>query len=227
MFNFENFGGYINYTRTTEAIKTRALFEGVNQIGSPFNSPFGDENLSANARYGRSFLKFYKANFSANFNWSKFYNIQVNPINSSENIVDTESFTQNYRLSASTNFKQLPNIELGYSYTVNQYPNDTFYTDSPSVKLDYFFLKSFSFVSEYEFFHYYNNAKTVDQEYDFLSASLTYQKTKDSHWEYKVSATNILNTTSINDDSFSQFSTRNSQYRVQPRYIIFSMKYNL
>ncbi|MEY2629604.1 MAG: hypothetical protein RLZZ469_499, partial [Bacteroidota bacterium] len=227
MFNFENFGGYINYTRTTEAIKTRALFEGVNQIGSPFNSPFGDENLSANARYGRSFLKFYKANFSANFNWSKFYNIQVNPINSSENIVDTESFTQNYRLSASTNFKQLPNIELGYSYTVNQYPNDTFYTDSPSVKLDYFFLKSFSFVSEYEFFHYYNNAKTVDQEYDFLSASLTYQKTKDSHWEYKLSATNILNTTSINDDSFSQFSTRNSQYRVQPRYIIFSMKYNL
>ena len=82
-------------------------------------------------------------------------------------------------------------------------------------------------MSEYEFFHYYNKAKTVDQEYDFLSASLTYQKTKDSHWEYKVAATNILNTTSINDDNFSQFSTRNSQYRVQPRYIIFSMKYNL
>ena len=116
---------------------------------------------------------------------------------------------------------------MSYSYTVNQYPNDTFYTDSPSVKLDYFFLKSFSFVSEYEFFHYYNNDKTVDQEYDFLSASLTYQKTKASHMEYKIAATNILNTTSINDDSFSQFSTRNSQYTVQPRYIIFSLKYNL
>ncbi|MFZ4680556.1 MAG: TonB-dependent receptor, partial [Flavobacterium sp.] len=137
------------------------------------------------------------------------------------------SFTQNYRIGASTNFKDIPNIELSYSYTVNQYPNDTFYTDSPSVKLDYFFLKSFSFVSEYEFFHYYNNDKTVDQEYDFLSASLTYQKTKSSHMEYKIAATNILNTTSINDDSFSQFSTRNSQYIVQPRYIIFSLKYNL
>ena len=227
MFNFENFGGFINYTRTTEAIKTRALFEGVNQIGSPFNSPFGDENLSGNFRYGRSFLKFYKANFSANVNWSKFYNIQVNPQTTAEDIVDTESFTQNYRLGASTNFKNVPNIELSYGYTVNQYPNDTFYTDSPSVKIDYFFLKSFSFVSEYEFFHYYNNDKTVDQEYDFLSASLTYQKTKSSHMEYKIAATNILNTTSINDDSFSQFSTRNSQYIVQPRYIIFSLKYNL
>ncbi len=227
MFNFENFGGFINYTRTTEAIKTRALFEGVNQIGSPFNSPFGDENLSGNFRYGRSFLKYYKANFSANVNWSKFYNIQVNPQNALEEVVDTESFTQNYRIGASTNFKDIPNIELSYSYAVNQYPNDTFYTDSPSVKLDYFFLKSFSFLSEYEFFHYYNKDKTVDQEYDFLSASLTYQKTKASHMEYKIAATNILNTTSINDDSFSQFSTRNSQYTVQPRYIIFSLKYNL
>ena len=227
MFNFENFGGTVNYTRTTEAIKTRALFQDVNQIGSPFNSPFGDENITANARYGRSFLKNYKANFSATVNWSKFYNIQINPINFVEDVVDTESFTQNYNLSASTNFKNMPNIELAYSYAVNQYPNDTFFTDSPSVKLDYFFLKSFSFVSEYEFFHYYNKEKTVDQEYDFLSASLTYQKTKASHWEYKIEATNILNTTSINDDSFSQFSTRNSSYRVQPRFIIFSLKYNI
>jgi len=227
MFNFENFGGFINYTRTTEAVKTRALFEGVNQIGSPFNSPFGDENLSGNFRYGRSFLKYYKANFSTTINWSKFYNIQVNPLTLVDEVVNTESFTQNYRIGASTNFKDIPNIELSYNYTVNQYPNDTFYTDSPSVKLDYFFLKSFSFVSEYEFFHYYNNDNTVDQEYDFLSASLTYQKTKASHMEYRISATNILNTTSINDDSFSQFSTRNSQYQVQPRYIIFSLKYNL
>jgi hypothetical protein len=227
MFNFENFSARLNYTRTTEAIKSRALFEGVNQIGSPFNSPFGDEILAGNFQYGRSFLKYYKANFSTALNWSKFYNIQVNPQSAAEDVVDTESFTQNYRIGASTNFKDVPNIELSYGYVVNQYPNDTFYTDSPTVKLDYFFLKSFSFVSEYEFFHYYNKDKTVDQEYDFLSASLTYQKTKTSHMEYKIGATNILNTTSINDDSFSQFSTRNSQYRVQPRFIVFSLKYNL
>jgi hypothetical protein len=227
MFNFENFGGRLSYTRTTDAFKTKAFFDGVNQISEAINGPFADEQLSGDFRYGRSFLKYYKANFSANVNWSKFYNIQVNPQTLVDEVVNTESFTQNYRIGASTNFKDIPNIELSYNYTVNQYPNDTFYTDSPSVKLDYFFLKSFSFVSEYEFFHYYNNDNTVDQEYDFLSASLTYQKTKSSHMEYKIAATNILNTTSINDDSFSQFSTRNSQYQVQPRYIIFSLKYNL
>jgi hypothetical protein len=227
MFNFENFGANINYSRTVDNINSRILFENVNQTSSPFNSPYGDENLSVSGRYGRSFMKYYKANFSARVNWSKFYNIQINPLTSVENVIDNERFTQTYSLSASTNFKKLPNIELGYSYTVNQYPNDNFYTDSPSVKLDYFFLNSFSFVAEYEFYHYYNRAKTVNQEYDFLSASLTYQKTKASHWEYKLAATNLLNTTSLNDDSFNQFSTRNSQYRVQPRYIIFSLKYNL
>ena len=82
------------------------------------------------------------------------------------------------------------------------------------------------FVSEYEFYHYTNKANTVDNEYDFLTASLIYQK-KDSKMEYKLSATNILNTTSLNDDSFTQFATRTSQYTVQPRYVIFSLKYNL
>ena len=95
------------------------------------------------------------------------------------------------------------------------------------MRVDYYFLKSFSFVTEYEYNHYYNDDKTSDNEYDFLSASLIYQKTKDSHWEYKISATNLLNTTTLNDDSFNQFSTRTSQYIVQPRYIIFSLKYNL
>jgi hypothetical protein len=227
MFNFENFGGRLSYTRTTDAFKTKAFFDGVNQISEAINGPFADEQLSGDFRYGRSFLKYYKANFSTTINWSKFYNIQVNRQPLVDEVVNTETLSQNYKLGASTNFKDIPNIELSYNYTVNQYPNDTFYTDSPSVKLDYFFLKSFSFVSEYEFFHYYNNDNTVDQEYDFLSASLTYQKTKASHMEYRISATNILNTTSINDDSFSQFSTRNSQYQVQPRYIIFSLKYNL
>ena len=153
-------------------------------------------------------------------NWSKFNNIQNNVLSANE------SFTQSYTLKASTNYKNLPNLELGYNVVVNDYNNSTFYTEKPFAKLDYYFLNSFSFVTEYEFYHYYNNSKTVNNEYDFLTASLIYQK-KDSKLEYKVSGTNLLNTTALNDDSFSQFSTRTSQYAVQPRYIIFSLKYNL
>jgi len=221
MFNFENITGAITYTRTIDALKLRANFIGVNQTSTPFNSDFAEEIISGFGSYGRSFSKNYKASFNTRLNWSKFNNIQNGVFASAE------SFTQVHTLTASTNYKNAPNIELGYSYTVNDYNNSKFFTDKPFVRLDYYFLKSFSFVSEYEFYHYYNKNKTVENEYDFLSASLIYQKTKDSKWEYKIAATNILNTKSLNDDSFSQFSTRTSQYTVQPRYLIFTLKYNL
>jgi hypothetical protein len=220
MFNFENINAFASYSKRVDAIKTRAVFNGVNQTSSPFNSDFADETLSGNGSYGRSFLKNYKASLGASLNWSKFNNIQNNVLSTNE------SFTQNYTLKASTNYKNMPNLELGYNIVTNDYNNTTFYTEKPFARLDYFFLSSFSFVAEYEFYHYYNNTKTVNNEYDFLTASLIYQK-KGSKLEYKVSGTNLLNTTSLNDDNFSQFATRTSQYTVQPRYVIFSLKYNL
>lgn len=220
MFNFENIFANATYTRKVDAIKTQANFDGINQSSVPYNSNLADETLSGMGAYGRSFLKNYKASVNASLNWSKFNNKQ------NGELATTESFVQSYTVRASTNYKNLPNIEFGYNLLVNKYSGSTFYTDKPFARLDYYFLNSFSFVSEYEFYHYYNGDKSVDNEYDFLSASLIYQK-KNSNWEYKVSATNLLNTKYLNDDSFSQFSTRVSQYTVQPRYIVFSMKYNL
>ncbi|MEP7094874.1 MAG: TonB-dependent receptor, partial [Flavobacterium sp.] len=220
MFNFENIFANATYTKKVDAIKTKADFTGINQSSVPYNSNLADETFSGMGNYGRSFLKNYKASANVSFNWSKFNNIQNNQL------ATTESFSQSYTVKASTNYKNLPNIEFGYNALINKYSGSTYYTDKPFARLDYYFLNSFSFVSEYEFYHYYNSNKTVDNEYDFLSASLIYQK-KNSKWEYKISATNLLNTRYLNDDSFSQFSTRVSQYKVQPRYIIFSMKYNL
>lgn len=220
MFNFENIFANATYTKKLDAVKSRANFIGINQSTTPYNSNLADETLSGMGTYGRSFLKNYKASANVSLNWSKFNNIQNNLL------ATTDSYTQSYTLKASTNYKNMPNLELGYNMVNNKYSGSSFITEKPFAKLDYYFLKSFSFVTEYEFYHYYNKAKTVENEYDFLSSSLIYQK-KGSKWEYKVAATNILNTQTLNDDNFSQFSTRTSQYTVQPRYVIFSLKYNL
>jgi hypothetical protein len=220
MFNLENITAFLTYSKQINAVKTKALFDGVNQSSVPYNSDFADESLSGSGSYGRSFLKNYKSSIAANINWSLFNNIQ-NTILSTK-----ESFTQSYTLKTSTNYKNMPNLEIGYNIVVNNYDNNIYYTDKPFARLDYYFLNSFSFTAEYEFYHYYNTEKTVNNQYDFLSASLIYLK-KDSKFEYKISGTNLLNTKSINDDSFSQFSTRTSQYTVQPRYLIFSLKYNI
>lgn len=51
---------------------------------------------------------------------------------------------QNYTLRASTNYRALPNLEVGYNFVVNDYAGSKFYTDKPFAKLDYYFLDSFS-----------------------------------------------------------------------------------
>ncbi len=220
MFNFENIFANVTYTRVMDAIKSNVIFDGINQTATPYNSTDLDQSISGNGSYGRSFLKNYKASASLSLNWSKYHNIQ------NSELAVSESFTQSYTVKASTNYKKLPNLEIGYNKMINDFGSDTFYTDKPFAKLDYYFLNGFSFVTEYEYYHYYNHSESVNNEYDFLNASLIYQK-KDSKWEYKISGTNILNTVSLNDDSFSQFSTKVSRYTVQPRYIIFSLKYNI
>jgi hypothetical protein len=236
MFNFENISAYIRYSRELETIKNRALLFGVNQISSSenMNSNFPDETFSASGNYGRSFARYYKANFRAGFNWSKSNNIRVypdgdtDPNNNPSEIQTIESYSQSYSLSFSTNYKTLPNLSLGYNFSINDNFSDVIYIDSPTLTLEYFFLDAFSFVSEYSYFHNRNKTKTIDSEYDFLTASLMYQK-KNSKWEWKLSGTNLLDTKSLDTNSFSQLGGTSSfsSYRVQPRFVILSLKYTL
>jgi hypothetical protein len=229
MFNFENIFANIAYTKQVDGIKNKGIAYWCNQVSSSVNmdSNFADETISGNLNYGRSFAKYYKASAGANINWSKFNNILVKP-STPDAIQTTESFTQSYNAKFSTNYKTIPNLGVGYSFTINDNFSDVYYTDSPSLTLEYYFLDAFSFTSEYDFYHNRNKSKTVDSEYDFLNASLIYQK-KDSKWEYKLAATNILDTKSLNNNSFSQLGGTStfSSYIVQPRYIILSLKYNL
>ena len=198
------------------------------------NSNFPDETFSASGNYGRSFARYYKANFRAGFNWSKSNNIRVyqdgdaNPNNNPTELQTIESYSQSYNLSFSTNYKTLPNLTVGYNFSINDNFSDVIYIDSPTVTLEYFFLDAFSFVSEYSYFHNRNKAKTIDSEYDFLTASLLYQK-KGSKWEWKLSGTNLLDTKSLDTNSVIQLGGTSSfsSYRVQPRFVILSLKYTL
>ena len=66
----------------------------------------------------------------------------------------------------------------------------------------------------------------MDNEYGNLNSSLSYQK-KDTKWEYSIEVTNLLNNTELNQDSFNELFFRTSSYVVQPRYVMFKIKYEL
>ena len=88
--------------------------------------------------------------FRAGFNWSKNNNIRVypdadtDPSNNPTEIQTIESYSQSYNLSFSTNYKTLPNLTLGYNFTVNDNFSDVIYIDSPTLTLEYYFLDAFS-----------------------------------------------------------------------------------
>jgi len=223
MFNFQNIFATISYSKQLDAFKNQTTISGINQVNSVYNSTLADEQLTGSVNYQRTFGKI-KWSSSIRMGSSTFNNV----INEAPRV--STSFTQTYRASLRTQFNRVPNIELGYTYTNNQYDNggfkNSFFTDSPFVKFDAQFLKNFIFTADYDYYNYRNDLGTTSNTYEFLEANLSYQK-KDSNWEYSLVGTNLLNTRALNQDSFNDLFSSTSAYVVQPRYVVVQLKYEL
>jgi len=222
IFTFTNIFARLNYTKRSNSIQNKTTIAGINRVSSVENSNIPTESYSAFGRIDKRFKNF-RAGFNMNFNYSDFNNI-VNGA-SSKSI----NFTQSYRATLATNFKDKPNLEIGYSYNKRMYElggnKNYFYTDSPFVKLDAYFGKGFVFTADYSY-NYYRNQDVTLNEYRFLEADLSYTK-EGSKWEFGVGVTNLFNDTSINRDSFNELYSETRSYVIQPRYTVFRIKYDL
>ena len=121
--------------------------------------------------------------------------------------------------------------EIGYRYNINKYNNsfnsveNIFYRETPYVRVDAYFGKGFVFNSEYSY-NYYKNQNEVLNDFRFWDADISFEK-EGSKWEYSIGVTNILNDQSINRDSANDLSSQTRMYLIQPRYILFKLKYDL
>ncbi|MEW7277226.1 TonB-dependent receptor [Aquimarina sp. 2201CG1-2-11] len=222
MFNYTNVYAGVRYSISRNPIKSTSNITGINQVSTPVNSGLTDRVFRADGSFERSFGKI-KGRVSSDFSWSKYHNI-VNELPS-----ESISLTQNYETRWSTNFKKGPNFVLGYGLRINEYDNNesrtTFYTNSPFARLNWSFAKGFLLKSSFTHNDYRNEGQVINT-YSFWNASIFYQK-PDSKWAYKLSGTNLLQTNSINRDSFNELFTSTSSYMVQPRYWVLSITYNL
>lgn len=225
MFNYTNVFANINYNKSIDNIRNQSVFEpgSVVRISTPFNSGFADESLSANGRFERTFGKL-KASVRANLNYSKFNQFVQNSVSVSE------SFSQTYRTGLRTNFRNAPNIDVGYRYRVqdnNQGANDTkFFTKSPSVELDALILKAFTLRADYSYNNFSDASRTINS-YEFLNASLSYRKNRDAKFEYEIKATNLFDTKSQNNSSNGAISVSATEYFIQPLFVSFRLRYEL
>lgn len=223
MFNFQNIHANISYNKQLNAIKNNTTIQGINRVSSVINSNLEDESFNSSFNYQRTFGKI-KWSSSARFSASKFNNL-VN-----ERFRVSKSITQNYRASLGTQFYNAPNIEMGYSFTKNKYDNgglqNTFITDSPFARFDAQFLKNFILTIDYDFYNYRNTDGTNENRYEFLESTLSYQK-EDSKWEFSLVGTNLLESGTRSQDSFNDLFNSTTAYVVQPRYVVFQIKFEL
>lgn len=225
LFNYTNVSANVNYTRRLEGIKTSTEITGINQVSTPVNitSNFPDETWSIFGSFNKT-IKKIEFGLNANLAISNTFNT----INSQ--VRESSSFTQNYRASVQSNFRNWPNFEVGYRFTSNEYDNggleQTFFTNRPYANLNVRFLKDFQFKVEWDYYRYTNDRNTVENTYSFVNADLFYRK-DESPWEFAVQATNILDTSFINSDSFDEQYNTTTQYSVLPRILMFVVKYDL
>jgi len=226
MFNYTNVFARVSYNKSIDGIRNVSIFTPgtVIRTSSPINSNFADERVSANGRFQRSFGKF-RATLNGNFNYSKFnqFNNNIASVN--------ENYTQNYRAQLRTNFRDAPNFEIGYKYTIqdnDQGSNRTkFFTHAPTINFDALLFKMFTFKTDYTYNQFSNEARKINT-YQFWDASLAYRKNQDSKWEFELKASNLLDTKSQNESNVnSGISVSASEYFIQPRYTTFRIKYNL
>ncbi|MEZ4855705.1 MAG: TonB-dependent receptor [Gelidibacter sp.] len=223
MFNYTNVFANISYSKKIDQIRNLTNFESVIRTNSPFNSAFADETLSAFGRFQRRFGKL-QASVNGNFNYSKFNQFIQNQRSVNEN------YSQTYRAELRTNFKEAPNVELGYSYSISDNDQGTsrskFYTKAPSIDVDALLLKTLTFKTDYTYNNFSDNNGTIN-DYQFWNASLSYRKDKDAKLEYEVKATNLLNTKSQNQSNTSNISVSATEYYIQPLYVTFRLIYSL
>ena len=222
MYNFLNIYGGMNYSRRLQDITDVIQFNNLERINTPVNINTANEALTGNLNIDKRFDN-YRLALSGN--WSS--TITNNVISDIQN--ENNTFSQRYKATISTTFLKVLFVDMGYEVTLNDYQgrgeDNKFENHQPFMGLTVDFLKGFTFNADYEYNSYVNSAGN-NSSFDLLDAQLRYRK-EGSAWEFSIEGMNLLNTTGVRRDSFSDSLISTFEYFIQKRFWLFSVMYDL
>lgn len=223
MFNNFNVYGGLNYQKRFDDITNIIQFNGLERINSPINIDPANEILTGFANLSKRFSGF---RVSGSGNWTR--SVTNNRISDIDN--ENVSFQQRYKAAISSTLRKGIYLDVAYEVSFNKYAarfnTSKFENHRPSAGLEIEFLKSFNLDIDYEYNNYRNQTNGTESNYDLLNAKLIYRKDK-SPWEFRVEGMNLMNTTGIRRDSFSESLISTYEYFIQKRYWLFSVMYDL
>jgi hypothetical protein len=213
--------GSANWQRKRNDIVTTTDFQGINRFLTVLNIEPVNEMLNGNLNFDKKFNKF---KVSAAGRWNSFTtNTLIDDV-----VNQNKQFSQTYELKATTTFFKKVEVDLGYTFSTNNYKGEstqnTFNTHTPRIELDWDIWKGLKLNTDYALNTYNNKGAGTQSEFDFLNAFLSYQG-KSSPWEFRFTVWNILDTRSIRRDSFTDNLISTYSYLVQPRYSLFTVKW--
>ena len=223
LYNFTNIYGVLSYQRKYNHLNEQVSYQGLDRISTPYNIAQPNDWLRVYGALDKRF-KHFKIDARASMTYGQFFNTWTG----TERILN-ESFTQQYTASIESTVDRLPIMELGFETLRNQYNSEalftqTYVTHRPFFNMEISLLKSLILTADYEFNWYQSAEGGVKSTYDLLNAELYFRK-PNSPWELKLVALNILNTSSIRQDGFSEVLINTSAYFIQRRYWLCSLKY--
>ncbi len=223
LFNYTNVFARAAYTSNIDQVRSLTTFENVIRTSTFFNSNFADENVNIFGRIQRTFGKI-RASLNSSFNYSK-----INQFIQGQQSLN-EGYTQTYTPGVRTNYKEAPNVNLSYRYSVtnnNQGSRKTtFVTNAPSVEVDAYIWKRVTFRTNYTYTNQ-DLGNGESQSFQNWDATISYRKDRDAKWEYEIKATNLLNIDSQVRNSANNLSVFTSETFIQPRFVTFRFVYTL
>ena len=228
LYNFVTIFGNVAYTTTKNPVVNGILFQSIYSTSDRLNLDAENENLNGNLFYSKSFKKYYKVTGGINASWNKNFVLNRRLIsgNVQEFIQGIENVNHGYNLALATQYKKYPNIDLGYRINFSEQAATLFTTQTPNVKLNYYFLNGLNVNWDYSFNRFKNETTGVANNFKIMTASLNYIK-KDTKFEYRIQANNLLNTRSRLNNTFNVNGYNANENVILPRFVTFILKYNI
>lgn len=212
----------ISFDKKIKGIRNEVVLEGINQFTSPILLDNPETNWNMRGEIRKSLGSFtLKGRGSARFsNYVQIINQQTTENNSS---------SQNFGLSLVSNFKKLPNFEIGYDKNFGKLETPSsisnYTSETPFIELDYDFLNGFIFSADYSR-TIYRNYFGQKNNYELANVYLFYQK-EDSAWGFKISGTNILGVNYKYENSFSDYIITDERTFILPRIWLFTISFKI
>ena len=228
LYNYTTIFANLSYTTTKDPVVNGISFQSIYSTANRLNIDAENESLNGTVFYSKSFQKYYKVTGGINVSWNKNFVLNRRVVNNvtQEFIQGIENVNNGYNVAFATQFKKYPNVDLGYRVNFSEQASNRFTTQTPTIKVNYYFLNGLNINWDYAYNRFKNKTNGTANDFKIMSASVNYIK-KDAKFEYRIQANNLLDTRSRLNNSFSVNGFNASENFILPRFVTFILKYNI